>query len=240
MQKNYEIESNNYHNSIFKNHNMIQKNLMKENIIIINENDEPMGFDTKKNSHLMTNINSGYLHRAFSVFLFNSNNELLIQQRSSDKILFPLFWANTCCSHPLFNENEIIEENHKGIKYAAIRKLKQELGIDLKNIDLSEIKFITRIHYKAAYNTIWGEHEIDYILFIKTDTDIKINHNEVCNIKWVDKENLKQLVNNISENKMKFSPWFLIIYKNFLNEWWDKLLENKLYLIENQTNIHRL
>ena len=66
--------------------------------------------------------NQGTLHRAFSVFLFDKDNRLLLQQRSEEKITFPSFWANTCCSHPLFVENEMIEENKLGIKKYAHRK----------------------------------------------------------------------------------------------------------------------
>lgn len=62
----------------------------------------------------MTNINQGMLHRAFSVFLFNSKGELLLQQRAPEKITFPEYWTNTCCSHPLYNPDELPEENQLG------------------------------------------------------------------------------------------------------------------------------
>ena len=88
-----------------------QVRLMEEKVILLNEKDEVIGCASKKDSHLNTNINAGMLHRAFSVFLFNSRGELLMQQRSEDKITFPSFWANSCCSHPLHMESELLKTN---------------------------------------------------------------------------------------------------------------------------------
>src|SRR6266536_1716506 len=112
--------------------------------------------------HLMTNINQGLLHRAFSVFLFNSKNELLLQQRATEKITFPDMWTNTCCSHPLGIPGESgvsLEESIEGVKRAAQRKLDHELGIKAVQVPLEKFRFLTRIHYKAASNEKWGEHE---------------------------------------------------------------------------------
>ncbi|CAJ0917070.1 7181_t:CDS:2 [Entrophospora sp. SA101] len=90
-----------------------QIRLMEEMCILVDENDKKIGSDTKKNCHLMKNIKEGLLHRAFSVFLFNSEDKLLLQQRSSDKITFPNNWTNTCCSHPLNTKLELEEEKKK-------------------------------------------------------------------------------------------------------------------------------
>jgi len=82
--------------------NQTQRELMSERVILVDENDQQIGTASKKDSHLMVNIRAGKaLHRAFSVFLFNSQGELLLQQRADEKITFPGFWTNTCCSHPL-------------------------------------------------------------------------------------------------------------------------------------------
>lgn len=70
--------------------------------------------------HLMTNINQGMLHRAFSVFLFNTRGELLLQQRSDSKITFPAYWTNTCCSHPLYFPEEMVDENQLGTMHSTI------------------------------------------------------------------------------------------------------------------------
>jgi hypothetical protein len=106
--------------------------------ICVNDNDELVGSISKKDSHIFSETNPrGILHRAFSVFIFNHDNKLLLQQRAADKITFPEVWTNTCCSHPLVgmvpNEVDTDENIRSGhvvnIKNAAVRKLKQELGI---------------------------------------------------------------------------------------------------------------
>jgi isopentenyl-diphosphate delta-isomerase len=109
---------------------------------------------------LVPNIKKGMLHRAFSVFLFNSRGELMLQQRSDEKITFPSVWTNTCCSHPLHVADEMEEREHIGVRRAAQRKLEHELGIPCDQVDLDELKFLTRIHYRAYQDDdIWGEHE---------------------------------------------------------------------------------
>jgi isopentenyl-diphosphate delta-isomerase len=110
----------------------------------------------------MTNIDKGLLHRAFSVFLFNDKNELLLQQRATEKITFPDLWTNTCCSHPLNVSNETgstLTAAVLGVKHAAQRKLEHELGIKKEQVPLEKFHFLTRIHYKAPSNGQWGEHE---------------------------------------------------------------------------------
>lgn len=85
----------------------------------------------------MTNIDKGLLHRAFSIFLFNDKNELLLQQRANEKITFANMWTNTCCSHPLAIPSELgfdLEGAISGVKNAAQRKLLQELGIPSKEV----------------------------------------------------------------------------------------------------------
>lgn len=110
----------------------------------------------------MKNINEGLLHRAFSVFLFDSHNRLLLQQRASEKITFPDMWTNTCCSHPLGIPGETgseLSEAVQGVRRAAQRKLNQELGIKAAQVPLEHFRFLTRIHYKAPSDGKWGEHE---------------------------------------------------------------------------------
>ncbi len=112
--------------------------------------------------HLMYNINRGLLHRAFSVFLFDSQNRLLLQQRATEKITFPDMWTNTCCSHPLGIPGETgseLADSVQGVKRAAQRKLGHELGIQAAQVPLCDFNFLTRIHYKAPSDGQWGEHE---------------------------------------------------------------------------------
>lgn len=115
----------------------------------------------------MKNINDGLLHRAFSVFLFDSQNRLLLQQRASEKITFPDMWTNTCCSHPLGIPGETgseLAQAVQGVRTAAQRKLDQELNIKAKQVPLDHFRFLTRIHYKAPSDGKWGEHESEDVL----------------------------------------------------------------------------
>ncbi|KAI9137048.1 NUDIX hydrolase domain-like protein [Paraphysoderma sedebokerense] len=209
-----------------------QVKLMEEMCIVIDENDKAIGADTKKNCHLMTNINAGLLHRAFSVFLFNKDKKLLLQQRADEKITFPGYWTNTCCSHPLMRPDEIVENNAEGAKVAARRKLGHELGIKSENVDLDSLTYLTRIHYLAPSDGTWGEHEIDYIFFLKYDHDVHFvpNANEVKDTKWVNQQELRQLFDESARNpkQLKITPWFRLICENFLFKWWDKLVEGRL------------
>lgn len=113
----------------------------------------------------MENIEKGLLHRAFSVFLFDNKNRLLLQQRASEKITFPDMWTNTCCSHPLGVPGETgstLETAIMGVKRAAQRKLDQELGIKAHQVPLDMFHFLTRIHYVAPSDGKWGEHESEF------------------------------------------------------------------------------
>lgn len=106
-----------------------QVELLKEECVLVDENDRIIGSDSKKNCHLNEEIKAGKLHRAFSVFLFNSEGKLLIQQRASTKITFPDCFTNTVCSHPLHREEEIEKYKAIGARRAARRKMEHELGI---------------------------------------------------------------------------------------------------------------
>lgn len=209
---------------------------MEELCIVLDYNDKPLGAGTKKLCHIMDNICQGLLHRAFSVFLFNEDGKLLLQQRADEKITFPAMWTNTCCSHPLCVPSELgisstsDDVNHlatavEGAKVAAQRKLDHELGIPLQDVPIENFTYLTRIHYKAPSGderSPWGEHEIDYILILKTKNDITLNanYNEVKDYKYVSAEELNQM---FEDNKLVFTPWFKLICKTFLFKWWSNL-----------------
>ena len=107
-----------------------QAKLLEERCILVDEEDSVKGWATKRDCHLKKNIvEFGMLHRAFSVFLFNSRGELLMQQRADTKITFPNHYTNTCCSHPLYEEAELEEGGQIGVRRAAQRRIKYELGI---------------------------------------------------------------------------------------------------------------
>ncbi|KAJ2704471.1 isopentenyl-diphosphate delta-isomerase idi1 [Coemansia sp. IMI 203386] len=215
-----------------------QVRLMGEMCIVIDENDKAIDAASKKTCHLMTNINQGLLHRAFSVFLFNSNNQLLLQQRAMEKITFPEHYTNTCCSHPLATPDELEEEGQMGVRRAAQRKLEHELGIKPDQVPLDKFEYLTRIHYVAPSDGLWGEHEIDYILFIKADVDLDINPNEVMSYKWVSMDEMKEIVEGAETSGTKLTPWFKLIDESFLYKWWAQI--DDLEKLKDHETIHRL
>ncbi|KAI9829871.1 MAG: isopentenyl-diphosphate delta-isomerase idi1 [Sarea resinae] len=216
-----------------------QIRLMDEVCIVLDGDDNPIGSASKKVCHLMKNIDQGLLHRAFSVFLFDSENRLLLQQRASEKITFPDMWTNTCCSHPLGVPGETgaeLEAAVQGVRRAAQRKLNHELGIRAEQVPLEKFEFLTRIHYKAPSDGKWGEHEIDYILFIKADVDLDINPNEVQATRYVSEEELKTM---FKDDSLKFTPWFKLICQSMLFEWWEHL-DQGLKKYTGETQIRRM
>ncbi|KAJ3417616.1 Cytoplasmic GTPase/eEF2-like protein (ribosomal biogenesis) [Chytridiales sp. JEL 0842] len=212
--------------------------LMEEMCILVDNDDRAIGAETKKNCHLMTKINEGLLHRAFSVFLFNSEGKLLLQQRADEKITFPGYLTNTCCSHPLSVPDELEEAEQIGARRAAQRKLEHELGIRPEQVPLDKFKFLTRIHYLAPSDGLWGEHEIDYIFIVQADVDLDINLNEVKSVRYVSKHEMEQLFSNPESEGVVFTPWFKLIAENFLFTWWGQL--DRLDDLREQKMIHRL
>jgi len=203
-----------------------QSKLMEERCILVDAQDRAYGAEDKKTCHLMENINKGLLHRAFSAFIFRpSDAKLLLQQRASEKITFPDMWTNTCCSHPLDDfETEKIEEDQLGVRVAASRKLEHELGIPKSQTPTKEFQYLTRIHYLAPSDGIWGEHEVDYILFLTADVTVTPNPNEIRAHKYVSKEELQAM---FEDPKNSFTPWFKLIARDFLFGWWDELVARK-------------
>ncbi|ESR41835.1 hypothetical protein WN944_003371 [Citrus x changshan-huyou] len=222
----------------------VQRRLMFEDeCILVDENDRVVGHENKYNCHLMEKIESlNLLHRAFSVFLFNSKYELLLQQRSGTKVTFPLVWTNTCCSHPLYRESELIEENALGVRNAAQRKLLDELGICAEDVPVDEFTPLGRILYKAPSDGKWGEHELDYLLFIVRDVSVNPNPDEVAEYKYVNREQLKELLRkaDAGEEGLKLSPWFRLVVDNFLFKWWDHLEKGTLNEVIDMKTIHKL
>lgn len=160
---------------------------------------------------------------------------MLLQQRAASKVTFPNVWTNTCCSHPLYgyspcevdSDDNITSGDVPGAKAAAVRKLFQELGIEAADVPISKFKFLTRLHYWAAdvvthgKESPWGEHEIDYILFIQADVPLNPNPDEVSAVKYVSLEELRAQMD--PSTGLLWSPWFRIIVENFLPYWWKDL-----------------
>ncbi|XP_060086096.1 isopentenyl-diphosphate Delta-isomerase 1-like [Ylistrum balloti] len=236
-----EIPVNIENDPLLKGLDNIQGRLMQEKCILVDKDDKITGCASKKDCHLLKNINTGMLHRAFSVFLFNTDGQLLLQQRSEKKITYPNHLTNTCCSHPLYTAEELEEKNARGVKKSAQRRLHQELGIQQHQIDLSEFHFLTRIHYKSGnipVDGVWGEHEIDYVLIVQKDVELLPNPDEVKMCKYVTKEELQKLVEEADSSGTLLTPWFKLIVDKFLYKWWNDL--DNVSSHANDTHIHRM
>ncbi len=224
---------------------MDQTTMMESDFLIpVDKDDNPLieeSISKRKAHEFNTDQPRGIAHRAFSVFLFNEENKMLLTQRASTKITFPNVWTNTCCSHPL--KDMIPDEvdtnddypHFPGIKHAAVRKLRHELGIQSRDVPLDDFTFISRFHYWAAdtithgKNSVWGEHEIDYILFIKCEEEptLHVNDEEVSDFEYVTLKELKDYMYDDSVTlrgqKMLFSPWFRGIMENGGFDWMEDL-----------------
>ncbi|KAJ5888341.1 isopentenyl-diphosphate delta-isomerase idi1 [Penicillium taxi] len=214
--------------------------LMDEACIVVDEEDYPIGTASKKDCHLMANIAQGLLHRGFGVYIFDSKNRLLLQQRASQKITFPNVWSSSCCSHPLDIAGERGTDLHtavEGVQRAAQRKMLQELGISAEQIQLEKIQFLTRVYYKAPITGIWGEHEIAYALLVQADVNLDINPNEVQDTRYVTEGELKQLLN---DERIEFSPWFRIMCDSLLFDWWKHIETGVLEPILYNTSIQKI
>ncbi len=165
-----------------------------EKVILVDENDREIGLMEKMEAH-----EKGLLHRAFSVFLFNENNELLLQKRASSKYHSGGLWTNTCCSHPRANES---------ITEASARRLQEEMGITA--VATPEFSFI----YKAELENGLTEHELDHVLIGKFSGEPNINPEEVEDWKYVSMETIDQDLKNHPEN---YTAWFLIIFEEVFN-----------------------
>lgn len=195
----------------------IQAQLMAEAVIQVTERDEIIGPISKLEAHQ----GPGVFHRAFSLLLFNSKGQMLLQQRSGDKVTFPYVWANACCSHPLHSELEMDEQNAMGVKRAAVRKLEQELGVDPACISVEDITFMTKMRYGARMNRQWIERELDHILVLTADVELNPNPNEVANIMWVTREDLEVMLVEERVPEQAIAPWFRCIAALIMNEdWW--------------------
>lgn len=209
----------------------LQRAALKERCILVDKLDRPIGEATKEFCHEIGAEGTIPLHRAFSVFLFNNKEELLLQKRSSSKVTFPDHYTNTCCSHPLAEiPCETEEQDIMGIRKAAIRRLNYELGISTEEIKPSDLFYLTRIYYKAVSDNRWGEHEIDYVLFIQKDVTIDPNPDEVSEIRWVPRSEIENFVKTVTP----LTPWFRLIYQHKLLTWWDNLHAlNKMQDVDN-------
>lgn len=165
---------------------------MEEYVVLVNPENEVLGTMPKLEAH-----EKGVLHRAFSVFIFNENGELMLQQRAACKYHSPLLWTNTCCSHQRIDEDNIS---------AGRRRLQEEMGF---TADLTELfSFV----YKAPFDNGLTEHELDFVLIGHFEDQPNINKEEVEHWKWITIEDLLQ---DIEKNPDDYTIWFKIIFDQF-------------------------
>lgn len=164
----------------------------EEKVILVNENDEPVGLMPKMEAH-----EKAVLHRAFSVFVLNDKNELMLQQRAADKYHSPLLWANTCCSHQRENETNIEAGN---------RRLQEEMGFN------TELKELFSFIYKAPFDNGLTEHELDHVMIGYYNGEPTTNPDEVEAWKWMDIDEVRK---DIQQNPNIYTAWFKIIFDKF-------------------------
>ncbi len=167
----------------------------EEVVILVDEQDNQIGLMPKMEAH-----KKAVLHRAFSVFIFNDRDELLLQQRAAHKYHSPNLWTNTCCSHQREGETNL---------EAGKRRLQEEMGM---TCDLTE-KF--HFIYKAPFDNGLTEHELDHVLVGYSSENPIINKEEVANFKWMSINSIK---NDIFENPNHYTEWFKILFKEYLKQ----------------------
>ena len=165
-----------------------------ENVILVDEKDNQVGLMPKLEAH-----QKGLLHRAFSVFIFNSDYKLLLQKRASSKYHSGGLWTNTCCSHP--RDGEAIID-------AANSRLKEEMGIK------TSLRKVFDFIYTAELDNNLIENEFDHVLYGVYDIDPILNKEEAEDFKWIDMETLK---NDIENNTDQYTVWFKIAFDYFYN-----------------------
>lgn len=220
------------------------KYMQEERIILVDTEDRVLGAQSKVSSHLCQY--GPLLHRAFSVFLFDSEGRMLLQKRAPEKITFPEHWTNTCCSHPLFTPEEMgtdvtPQDPLLGVKRAAVRKLGHELGIPASQLPLDSLIYLSRIHYIADSDDQWGEHEIDYVFFIQADVTLEPNANEVCEVAYMSAAEVAELFGSADSKGVKVTPWARHIVEQFVFDWWESLGDTEaLQRLAQPDQIHRM
>jgi isopentenyl-diphosphate delta-isomerase len=158
-----------------------------EPLILVDDADREIGHMGKLDCHQ----GHGVLHRAFSLFIFNDEGELLLQQRSDGKRLWPLYWSNSCCSHPRRGET---------MTSAVHRRLYEELGMECP------LQFLFKFQYQAQYDASHAENELCSVFIGHNNGPARFNRNEIASCRWIHPEQLQ--VEITQRGGTDFTPWF--------------------------------
>lgn len=172
-----------------------------EPLIVVDEDNNVLGHQPKADVH----AGDGILHRAFSVFLFDDAGRVLIQQRAPGKPLWPGFWANACCSHPRRGETEA---------EAAVRRIKEELGID------AVPEYVYTFTYHARYEDIGSEHEVCSVFLARASAPVVANETEVAELLWLTPAELDA---RIAAEPDIHAPWLKMEWARLRSEFGDRL-----------------
>lgn len=157
-----------------------------ELLVLVDSEDREIGYRSKSDCH----DRGGILHRAFSLFVFNPDGEVLIQRRAAGKRLWPNYWSNSCCSHP--RKGESMED-------ATHRRLFQELRIR------SELNYLYKFQYSAPFGELGSENELCWVFAGVTADKVRPNRTEVSDWRFLHPDQLGRELENQPEH---FTPWF--------------------------------
>ncbi len=172
-----------------------------EELILVDEGDNELGFLGKQQCH----DGEGILHRAFSLFVFNADGELLLQKRGAGKRLWPLFWSNSCCSHPRRGES---------MEVATRRRLQDELSIN------ADLEYVYKFSYRAQFAELGSENELCSVYLGKTDQTYAANATEIADVRFLAREALQI---DLQKNPEEFTPWFKMEWERLSGEFAEKL-----------------
>jgi len=167
-----------------------------EMLIVVDENDNLIDYKSKIDCHQ----GDGILHRAFSIFIFNGSGEVIMQKRSDQKLLWPFFWSNSCCSHPRKGET---------LDIAIHRRLEEELGFD------TDLTYLYTFQYQANFREIGSENELCAVYIGRSNAQVQVNNNEIAEWRYIDPD---ALTREVSEQPENFTPWFKMEWTKLTNE----------------------
>lgn len=173
-----------------------------EPLVLVDEHNQVVGYDSKVACHQ----GQGQLHRAFSVFVFNRDNELLLQQRSAVKPLWPCYWSNSCCSHPRRGELE---------RASVQRRLQEELSIS------PPAEFLYRFRYHVLFGDKGAENELCSVYIARSDEPVSANDSEVAGCRYIAPDALDR---ELRENASRFTPWLKLEWPIIREHYWLRVM----------------